>query len=53
MLLRIFQNSQESNCARASFLKTEEALARVLRTPFFQNTFFQRTPPVVAFRNER
>ena len=53
LFLKISQNSQESTCARVSFLACnfikKEALTQVFPCEFceiFKNTFFYRTPPV-------
>ena len=61
VFLKIPQNSQESTCARVSFLKKlqveacnfikKETLAQVFSCEFwdiFKNTFFHRTPPAAA-----
>ena len=64
VFLKILQNSQESTCARVTFLiklqaeacnfiKTE-TLAKVFSHKFckiFKNTFLHRTPPVAASEN--
>ena len=61
LFLKASQNSQESTCARVSFLIKlqasacnfikKETMAQVISCKFykiFKNTFFQITPPVVA-----
>ena len=61
MFLKVLRNSQENTCVRVSFLITRifaknEILAQVFSCEFckiFKNTFFYRTPPVVAFANPR
>ena len=53
MFLEISPNSQENTYARVSFIKKEPP-AQVFSCEFwdiFKNTFWYRTPPVVASEN--
>ena len=52
VFLEILQNSQESTCARVSFLIKLQTLAQVFCCEFCEiskNTFSYRTPSVAAF----